>query len=206
MKMYGPTVAEGSEVTNLSLPTGTAAELAALGSPNDGEMFYQTDGTKGVYAYIDSVWSTLGEAGTLTTHISDATLHITSGQNTLLDGITVTYAEINQTGGTLTTGFQQDKGTLTDQATVAIDFSVSNAFNWTVGGSRTLSFPTNITSNGGVTYVDVTADGSGPYTISLAAGYNLVSGDLIWDANEVRRMWLVIRTTSVVDVYTEDIA
>lgn len=47
----------------------------------------------------------IAEASSLTTHIADAALHLTSGQNSLLDALTVTATELNYSSG-VTSGIQ----------------------------------------------------------------------------------------------------
>ena len=53
------TLMEGSDFSNLTIDTGTEATRLALGSPNNGELFYQTDGLIGVYAYGSGTWDKL---------------------------------------------------------------------------------------------------------------------------------------------------
>jgi len=57
---------------------------------------YLTDVTSNIQAQIDTVsGSVTTVSGNLTAHIADTTKHLTSSQNTLLDGITVTYTKVN---------------------------------------------------------------------------------------------------------------
>lgn len=59
MKIYGGEVAEGSNITNITVPAGTSFPL----TPNDGEMFFISGGsnTIGLYVYMesDSAWHRL---------------------------------------------------------------------------------------------------------------------------------------------------
>lgn len=104
-----------------------------------------------------------------------------------------------------TAGFGIQKATLTDGATVTPDLTASNAFNWTVGGSRTLGFPGTVPGDAGQYYIDATVDATGGYTLTLAAGYNLVDGAFDGSANAVNRLWLVVRSASIIDVYIEQL-
>ena len=101
-----------------------------------------------------------------------------------------------------TAGVGSTKVTLTDAATVAINAALGNAFNWTVGGSRTLGFPTNLEA-GSVRYIDATVDGTGGYTLALGSGYTLFSGTFDGTALKRNRIWVVARTAALADVYIE---
>ena len=52
MKYYGIDLTEGSEIINLTVPTGTAFPS----NPNDGELFYRTDLTA-YYGYQNGSWT-----------------------------------------------------------------------------------------------------------------------------------------------------
>ena len=58
---------EGSTSTNLIIPSGTQAARLALASPDNGELFYQTDGSIGLYVYDTSTWIKLANAADVTT-------------------------------------------------------------------------------------------------------------------------------------------
>lgn len=100
----------------------------------------------------------------------------------------------------------ETKVALTDAATVAVDLSLAQCYNLTMAGNRTLGFPTNIEGNGGEYYIDVTIDATGGLTLAFAAGYNVVSGALDSSANAVNRLWLVVRTAAIIDVYIDNLA
>lgn len=87
-----PQVVEGSVIVNATVPSGTSDPS----SPNIGELFYRTDLGQ-LRSYGGSSWAVVSMAGDLTTHASDATLHLTSAQNTLLDGLdpSLTSATVN---------------------------------------------------------------------------------------------------------------
>lgn len=56
MKMDGISLIEGSEITNVSVATGTEVEKLAL-IANDGELFYQNDDVIGLYVYDGITWN-----------------------------------------------------------------------------------------------------------------------------------------------------
>jgi len=86
-----PQVVEGTVIVNATVPSGTAFPSSA----NAGELFYLTTGATGLYSHDGSAWNLAAKAVDLTTHIADQTLHLTSVQNTLVDGITVLASDIN---------------------------------------------------------------------------------------------------------------
>lgn len=154
MYFDGINLTEGSEITNITVATGTDFP----GDPSLGELFYKTSGSVGLYVYNGGSWEQIAEAsaalnltagtgltlagdeislstgvatpgtyksvtidthgrvvsGTSPTtlagygitdaapiaHVSDATLHLTSGQNTFLDAVTVSATEVNYLSGT----------------------------------------------------------------------------------------------------------
>jgi len=89
------TLVEGSQFFNLTVATGASFPL----SPTAGEMVYLTSGTVGLYVYDGTQWVRVGDANDMSSHVSDLTIHLTSGQNTFLDAITVTAAEVNYLAG-----------------------------------------------------------------------------------------------------------
>ena len=62
MKTYGFEIAEGGSIKNITVPTGTSFP----GTPNDGEMYYRTDGgNEGLYVYSQVLvsWSKIYHTG-----------------------------------------------------------------------------------------------------------------------------------------------
>lgn len=57
MKIYGPSIAEGSELTNLTVPVGTSFPSNA----NAGELFYRTD-TNILHVHTGTAWNTAADA------------------------------------------------------------------------------------------------------------------------------------------------
>lgn len=86
-----PQIVEGSSIQNATVPSGTA--FPSL--PNVGELFYLTSGNTGLYSYNGSAWELSSSSAVLQAHMADDTRHLTPSQNTLLDGITVNFTDIN---------------------------------------------------------------------------------------------------------------
>lgn len=86
-----PQVVEGSVIVNATVPSGTSFPS----SPNAGELFFRTD-LGSLQTFTGALWVEAGSVS-LATHIADQTLHLTSVQNTLLDGLdpALTSTELN---------------------------------------------------------------------------------------------------------------
>jgi len=65
--------------------------------------------------------------------------------------------------------------TLTDAASIAVDFALGNNFLVTIGGNRTLAAPTNAVA-GQTGQIYVIQDGTGSRTLSYNSTYQFVSG------------------------------
>lgn len=83
-----PQITETSYLSNAVIDSGVAYPSA----PDIGELFFRTDLGQ-LRVYNGSTWIEAGSS----VHAADTTLHLTSAQNSLLDGIspTITSAEIN---------------------------------------------------------------------------------------------------------------
>lgn len=94
-----PNVVEGSFIQNATVQRGNAAAQALL-VPSDGELFFRTDLGQ-LQVYGGSSWDAVTTSGSLGAHTGDLTLHLTSAQNTLLDGLaaTLTATELNYVDG-----------------------------------------------------------------------------------------------------------
>ncbi len=100
------------------------------------------------------------------------------------------------------------KYNLVDAATINMDEMVNySAFDFSMTSSRTLGFPSTPPA-AGTYYIDVTIDSTGGWIMSFHANYHLVPNGSVWqsNANSVNRIWLVVRTTSLIDVYIENIS
>jgi len=98
--------------------------------------------------------------------------------------------------------------TLTDAATVAVDFSAGLNFNLTIGGNRTLGAPSNVKGGeSGVIYV--TQDGTGNRTLAYHANYKWAgasAGVLSVTAGKVDRLTYFARSSTFIELtLTKDI-
>lgn len=88
---------------------------------------------------------------------------------------------------------------------VAIDLSLSQAFDLSVTSDFTLSNPTPPAgSTGGTWYIDITTDSSSR-SITLDTEYSLQSGVLFLNPTTVNRLWIIQRSGSEYDVYQEEL-
>ena len=78
MKTYGMENAEGSEIINLTVPTGTSFPA----NPNAGELFFRTDSTT-LNVHDGSVWGALYDVG------DDSNLVHTTGNETMGGSLTI---------------------------------------------------------------------------------------------------------------------
>ena len=98
MQNFGIQVAEGSEITNLTIPTGTSFPA----NDNVGEMFYRTDEDK-LYVRNNTEWVVAGGSATVGTISSIGSTTIPDG-NLQCDGSTIsrtTYADLFAEIGTV---------------------------------------------------------------------------------------------------------
>lgn len=96
-----PNVREGSYIQNAVVPSGPTANRPS--SPNPGELYFDTDvgaPAGALLTYSNGSWVEVG-AVALAAHTANTTLHLTSAQNTLLDGLnpTLTSTELNYVDG-----------------------------------------------------------------------------------------------------------
>jgi hypothetical protein len=106
------------------------------------------------------------------------------------------YAGID-TAQTFTKGQRGEITTLTDGATITPDMSDSNNFTVTLGGSRTLANPSNLTA-GQSGSIFIVQDGTGSRTLAYGSQYDFIGGTaptLSTAANAVDRIDYVVRTT-----------
>jgi hypothetical protein len=106
------------------------------------------------------------------------------------------YAGID-TAQTFTKGQRGEITTLTDGATITPDMADSNNFTVTLGGSRTLANPSNLTA-GQSGSIFLVQDGTGSRTLAYGSQYDFIGGTaptLSTAANAVDRIDYVVRTT-----------
>ena len=91
--------------------------------------------------------------------------------------------------------------TLTDAASIAVDFAKGNNFLVTIGGNRTLELPTNCTA-GQSGQIHVIQDGSGSRTLAYNTAWQFVSGavpTLSTGASDVDILCYIARSATTVD-------
>ena len=91
--------------------------------------------------------------------------------------------------------------TLTDAASIAVDFSKGNNFLVTIGGNRTLELPTNCTA-GQSGQVHVIQDGTGSRTLAYNSAWQFVSAavpTLSTGASDVDILCYVARSATTID-------
>ena len=87
--------------------------------------------------------------------------------------------------------------TLTDGATITPDFALANNFTVTLGGSRTLANPSNLTA-GQSGSIFIVQDGTGSRTLAYGSQYDFIGGTaptLSTAAAAVDRIDYIVRTT-----------
>jgi hypothetical protein len=96
-----PQIVEGSSIQNATVQSGnTAAQNALLSLASIGELFYNTELSQ-LLTFTGVVWEAVPTSTQLNAHIANAVLHLTSAQNTLLDGLSsgLTSVEVNYVQG-----------------------------------------------------------------------------------------------------------
>ena len=84
--------------------------------------------------------------------------------------------------------------TLTDAASIAVDFNDSNMFMVTLGGNRTLAAPSNATA-GQVGSIYVVQDGTGSRTLSYNNAWRFPSGSVPTATTDASAIDLVVFNT-----------
>lgn len=101
--------------------------------------------------------------------------------------------------------YASDPVTLTDASTITPNLAESNVFTVTLGGSRTLANPTNL-SPGQAGSIFVVQDGTGSRTLSWGSYWDFTGGTaptLSTAAGSVDRIDYIVRTsTSIHAVFT----
>lgn len=148
----------GGSVTSVDVSGGTG--LTSSGGPitSSGTITVDLDDTAvtpGSYTYADI---TVDQQGRLTAASSNTNVAKTNTAQSF------TAAQSGSVVG------------LTDAATIAVDLSLGNNFSVTLGGSRTLGDPTNVTA-GQSGVIVVTQDGTGGHTLAYGGTkYKFVGG------------------------------
>jgi len=94
--------------------------------------------------------------------------------------------------------FAVEVATLTDAATIAVDFGANQNFTVTLGGNRTLGNPTNIVV-GQTGSIIVVQDSTGSRTLSFSSYYKFPGGTvptLSTAANSIDRIDYIVKSTT----------
>ena len=156
--------------------TAAAPTLSILGDPNTGIFSPGTDelgiATNGVNRITFNSSGGVSVPGSLSVG-SDAVIDASD------IGVTVQAFDADtaktDVAQTYTAGQRGEITTLTDAATIAVDFADSNNFSVTLGGGRTLGNPSNQTAGQAGTIV-VTQDGTGSRTMAFGSNWKFPGG------------------------------
>lgn len=175
--------------TPVRIARGTYSNLnSSILDLQEGEICYATDQNK---LYIV-------EGGALTEPpylpLTGGTM---TGAITFAAGQTISGYGAIDTAQTWTKGQRGEVTTLTDAATIAVDFADSNNFAVTLGASRTLGNPSNQVA-GQCGSIFVIQDGTGGRTLSYSSDWEFAGGTaptLSTAANAVDRIDYIVRAS-----------
>ena len=178
--------------------TAAAPTLSILGDPNTGIFSPGTDelgiATNGVNRITFNSSGGVSVPGSLSVG-SDAVIDASD------IGVTVQAFDADtaktDVAQTYTAGQRGEITTLTDAATIAVDFADSNNFSVTLGGGRTLGNPTNqVAGQSGSLFV--VQDGSGSRTLAYSSDWEFAGGTaptLSTAASAVDRIDYIVRAS-----------
>lgn len=177
------TVTSVSGTTNrITVTNGTTAPVIDIAATYVGQSSITTVGTIGTGTWNGTV---IGAAygGTGVANNAASTLTISGNFGTTLTVSGATALTLPTSGtvavlGTAQTFTAAQRGafvTLTDAATVAIDLSLANNYNLTLGGNRTLGVPTNPVA-GQTGAISIRQDITGSRTLAYAWPYMFPGG------------------------------
>jgi len=184
---FNGTVSGSTPTTSSNLATkGYVDALSLGGAIPDGDRGDITVSSTGTVWTIDNLAITTGKlADSAVTDlkianstISTAKLAFTPLQSSDL-GTTVQAYDVDtaktDVAQTFTAAQRGSYVTLTDAATIAVDLSLGNNFQVTLGGNRTLGAPTNVVA-GQSGVIRVVQDGSGSKTLAYNSVYKFAGG------------------------------
>jgi len=183
--------------TGVTIPSGTVA-------------LYVTNGVT-TQAVEKSTFSSLTVEGAATFNSTvsvsgDATFKTNASVsgNIVVGGTALFNSTVTVSGkGKFLTGAFSPIVTLTDAASIAVDFDSSNVFLVTLAGNRVLEAPTNTTTNiGAVGHIYLQQDGTGNRTLSYNTVYQFPNASvptLSTSANAVDALFYSVRTATKVD-------
>lgn len=183
--------------TGVTIPSGTVA-------------LYVTNGVT-TQAVEKSTFSSLTVEGAATFNSTvsvsgDATFKTNASVsgNIVVGGTALFNSTVTVSGkGKFLTGAFSPIVTLTDAASIAVNFDSSNVFLVTLAGNRVLEAPTNTTTNiGAVGHIYLQQDGTGSRTLSYNTVYQFPNASvptLSTSANAVDALFYSVRTATKVD-------
>lgn len=183
--------------TGVTIPSGTVA-------------LYVTNGVT-TQAVEKSTFSSLTVEGAATFNSTvsvsgDATFKTNASVsgNIVVGGTALFNSTVTVSGkGKFLTGAFAPIVTLTDAASIAVNFDSSNVFLVTLAGNRVLEAPTNTTTNiGAVGHIYLQQDGTGSRTLSYNTVYQFPNASvptLSTSANAVDALFYSVRTATKVD-------
>ena len=118
--------------------------------------------------------------------------------------------ETTSSGIQLAKNCQAPLSTLTDGATITVDFSAATHFTVTLGGNRTFGDPSNVSNAVGSSgSIFIVQDGTGGRSGSFHADYKFAGGNdpvLTTTANAVDRIDFIVRANHDIHcVFTADV-
>jgi hypothetical protein len=180
--------------TGVTIPSGTVA-------------LYVTNGVT-TQAVEKSTFSSLTVEGAATFNstvsVSTFKTNASVSGNIVVGGTALFNSTVTVSGkGKFLTGAFSPIVTLTDAASIAVDFDSSNVFLVTLADNRVLEAPTNTTTNiGAVGHIYLQQDGTGSRTLSYNTVYQFPNASvptLSTSANAVDALFYSVRTATKVD-------
>ena len=145
------------------------------------------------------------DVGTGTTNVPDVSIADVRYVKTSVTANTTVRGDFVVEAGSLKVGTSARAynpiTTLTDAASIAVDFALGNNFLVTIGGNRTLAAPTNAVA-GQTGQIYVIQDGTGSRTLSYNSAYQFVSGaapTLSTGASDVDILVYSTRSSTTID-------
>jgi hypothetical protein len=168
----GPTPTSSAHLATKGYVDG----IALAGTVPDGDRGDITVSSTGTVWTIDNLAVTAAKIANST--ITTAKLAFTPLQSSDL-GTTVQAYDVDtaktDVAQTFTAAQRGSYVTLTDAATIAVDLSLGNNFQVTLGGNRTLGAPTNVVA-GQSGVIRVVQDGTGSRTLAYNSVYKFAGG------------------------------
>ena len=213
--MIVPNHSKGYVINNQTTYTTTTNVVKIKTAPGSGFTIPQGAVTQVIIDTDGSVWGTnaagLGfgtaadrDVGVCTTNIADVSLSDLRYVRTSATS-TIIASDLHIKQGSLIVGTSSRAYnpilTLTDAASIAVDFSKGNNFLVTIGGNRTLELPTNCTA-GQSGQVHVIQDGTGSRTLAYNSAWQFVSAavpTLSTGASDVDILCYVARSATTID-------